>query len=91
MYKVSMAVILSMPKIGELIQQDRYWRGTQSLLDAMAVLYDCNNNMRGQTVAISHESFYIPQITEKVNIAMDYKNWYMAAPQIRVVQIFFCK
>ena len=35
-------------------------------------------------MAISHEQFYVPQISEKVNIGMDYKNWYMADQKLRV-------
>lgn len=86
LYKNSVTVILNMPKIGELIQNDRFWRGVQSLLDALAILYDANNRLRviDHSVPLLHEKFYIPEITDKVNIAMDYKNWYFASAKTRV-------
>ena len=83
LYKTSVVIILTMPKIGELIQQEKYWKGTQVLLQAMKLLYVANDKLRHDR-SISHDKFYIPEITDKVNIMMDYKNWYHADEGIRV-------
>ena len=55
-----------MPKIGELIQSKKYWQGVQALLDALSLLYDTNNRLREESTQIPYETFYIPEITQKV-------------------------
>ena len=62
-----------MPKIGELIQSKKYWQGVQALLDALSLLYDTNNRLREESAQIPYETFYIPEITQKVRRKKKYK------------------
>ncbi|OQV22441.1 putative E3 ubiquitin-protein ligase HERC4 [Hypsibius exemplaris] len=90
LYKDSLTGILTMPKVGEYIQQKKFWQGTQSLLDALALLYDVNNRLRTAAAQLPYEMFYVPEITGKVNIAIDYRNWYSASENVRKETLFFC-
>lgn len=77
--------MLRMPEIEDLIQKERLWKGAQALLEALAILYDANNRLRVETkTALPYEVFYVAEITDKVNIALDYKNWYQSDPRLRV-------
>lgn len=62
----------------------------QGLDVSLRILEKLNKVNHDRSEAVPYEAFYIPELTENVDVRIDYLHWLQCETTSRAVQLFFC-